>query len=66
MRADGSARSPLGKSIRDEASPAVSPDGRFVAYVAREGEQDRLFLRRMDGSGDRVLPVDGSFGFPTW
>jgi Tol biopolymer transport system component len=66
MRADGSGRAPLGRSTRDEVSPAVSPDGRFVVYVAREGGQDRMFIRRMDGSGDRVLPADGSFENPVW
>lgn len=66
MRPDASARRPMGVSVRDELSPAVSPDGGFVAYVARDGELDRMFLKRLDGSGDRMLLADGSFGFPVW
>jgi Tol biopolymer transport system component len=66
MRPDASARQPMGDTIRNEVSPAVSPDGRFVAYVARDGELDRMFLKRIDGSGDRMLLADGSFQFPVW
>jgi Tol biopolymer transport system component len=66
MRPDGSGRTPLGKGAHDERSPAVSPDGRFVAFIAEESGLDRLFVRRMDGSGDRILLGDGAVAWPVW
>ncbi|MGH0035265.1 MAG: TolB family protein [Myxococcota bacterium] len=66
IRPDGAGRAPVGKGARDETMPAVSPDGRHVAYVTEEGEFDRLFVRRIDGSGDRVLLDDGSVAWPVW
>ena len=53
MRLDGSARAPIGRGVREELNPAISPDGRFVAYVAAETEFRRqLYLRRFDGLGE--------------
>ncbi|MDE0886316.1 MAG: hypothetical protein OSB70_12385 [Myxococcota bacterium] len=66
MRPDGSARKALGKSVLSARSPAVSPDGKHVAYVSNEGGLDRLYVRRMDGSGDRILLGEGSVAFPAW
>ena len=66
MRPDASARRPLGSSVRDELSPAVSPGGDFVAYIGREGELDRIFVRRLDGTGERVVYADGAFAYPVW
>lgn len=66
MRADGSGRAALGRTIRDERWPAVSPDGRHVVYVSNEAGYDQLYIRRMDGSGDRILLEDGSAAFPVW
>ncbi len=66
MRADGSARSSLGDGSLDARWPAVSPDGRHVAYISNEDGIDRLYLRRMDGSGDRILLPTGGAAFPVW
>jgi len=66
MRPDGSARSPISAGIRDEMMPSVSPDGRFVVYVREETGHDRLFVRRMDGTGDRILLDAGAFFAPVW
>ena len=66
MRADGSARSPIAAGIRDEKMPSVSPDGRFVVYVRESTGLDRLFVRRMDGTGDRILLDEGAVFAPVW
>ncbi|MEE2664525.1 MAG: hypothetical protein VX681_10450 [Myxococcota bacterium] len=66
MRAEGGGRLPIGRGVRDEIEPAVSPDGSLVAYVALEGGLHRLFIRRIDGSGDRLLLPDGAFARPVW
>ncbi len=66
MRPDGSGRTPIGAGSRDELSPAVSPDGRFIAYIAKEGGTNSLFVRRLDGSGDRLLLRDGAADWPVW
>jgi hypothetical protein len=67
MRVDGSGRSPLGREgIRDERWPAVSPDGGYVVYVGESEGLDRLFIRRFDGTGDRILLNDGGIAQPIW
>jgi Tol biopolymer transport system component len=67
MRPDGSGRTGLGASKRDEFEPAVSPDGKYVAYIGREvSDVDRLYVRRMDGSGDRILLRSGGAASPAW
>jgi Tol biopolymer transport system component len=66
MRPDGSARSPVTSGIRDEKMPAVSPDGRFVVYVRETTGIERLFVRRLDGSGDRNLLDEGAVFAPVW
>jgi Tol biopolymer transport system component len=67
MRPDGTARAPIGRGVREESSPAVSPDGRFVAFVAAEQAFRRqLYLRRFDGSGERILFADGDADYPVW
>ncbi len=66
MRPDGAARKPLGESTLSARWPAISPDGQHVAYISNEDGIDRLYLRRMDGSGDRILLSDGGAAFPVW
>ena len=66
MREDGSGKTPLGVSTFEEHAPAVSPDGRFVVYMAEEDLKQRLRIRRMDGAGDRPLVLDGDGFSPVW
>ncbi len=66
IRPDGSARSALGVPTRDERNPAVSPDGRHLVYVSEEAGISRLYVRRFDGSGDRILLEQGGAAFPVW
>lgn len=66
MRPDGSARTALGVGIRDETMPSVSPDGRFVVYVREVRGLEQLFVRRIDGSGSRILLDVGAAFAPAW
>jgi TolB protein len=66
MRPDGSARAPLGTAVRDEKTPSTSPDGRFVVFVGESMGLDRLFVKRIDGSGNRILLDVGSAFAPVW
>ncbi|MAI77866.1 MAG: hypothetical protein CL917_02895 [Deltaproteobacteria bacterium] len=66
VRPDGSGRSLLGKSHLNARWPTVSPDGRHVAYISNADGMDRLYVRRFDGTGDRILLEAGSVAFPVW
>jgi Tol biopolymer transport system component len=66
VRPDGSGKHPIGSSARDERDPTVSPDGRFIVFVAEDGERQRLMVRPLDGSGDRPLLKSGDGLMPVW
>lgn len=66
IRPDGSGRKAIGSSSLDELQPTFSPDGRLVVYVADDGFHKRIYVRRFDGSGDRVLLRNGGGEFPVW
>jgi hypothetical protein len=66
MRADGSGRSPVGRGVLDESTPSCSPDGGMVVYGASEDYFETLYVRRFDGSGDRILYADSSATQPVW
>jgi len=67
VRPDGRGRALLGRGARAESWPAPSPDGAHVVYVAAEEPPRRhLYVRRFDGSGDRILFADGDAEFPVW
>lgn len=67
VRLDGSGRFSLGLSALDELDPSFSPDGRLVAYVGVDAALGRaLYLRRADGSGDRLLFDVGDALTPVW
>ena len=56
-----------------DGAPAVSPDGRLIAYIGidddgRAARDLKLSVMNIDGSGKRVLTanLDRSVGSPTW
>ncbi|MBS0393757.1 MAG: S9 family peptidase [Proteobacteria bacterium] len=70
--ADGAARALTTRQGPDE-SPAVSPDGRHIAYTGYDDEHlayqvTKLYLMNRDGSGVRVLTptLDRDVGAPVW
>ncbi len=49
------------------ASPSLSPDGRFVAFISRPARSfEKVFVAATDGSGWRPLTAEGRCLFPTW
>lgn len=66
MRPDGTGKQPTGRSAFEEHMPAVSPDGRFVAFVGREAERDYLMVREIGGTVHRRLLDDGTGMMPVW
>jgi hypothetical protein len=71
VRADGTGRAPIGRSQGQESWPSASPDAEFVVYIGTERADEetlrhRLLLRRFDGSGSRVLFLDGEAEYPVW
>jgi Tol biopolymer transport system component len=49
-----------------EQRPAISPDGRLVVYVSELAHRQQLYLRRFDGTGDRILFANGDGANPVW
>jgi hypothetical protein len=66
VRPDGTGRAPVGENVLEEHQPAFSPDGRLALVVVHAGSARRLNVRRLDGSGDRILFDDGDAEFPVW
>jgi len=66
VRSDGTGRSPIGRGVLDETAPTCSPDGRLVVYSVTEEHRERLYVKRFDGSGDRILYADSSASHPVW
>lgn len=66
IRPDGSGRARIGLGSLDELQAVFSPDGALLLYVGDEGIDQNLYLRRFDGTGDRVWFEDGGYQDPVW
>jgi len=64
---EGAAPLPLAASPANEAWPAVSPDGRWIAYTSNETGTWSVFVRAWpDTGGVRQIPYERSAGHPRW
>jgi Tol biopolymer transport system component len=61
-------RPPRAIGQREPESPygSFSPDGQWIAFVAREGDARRLFVQRKTGQGTRVAVTAASGTYPRW
>ncbi len=51
---------------REEWSPAISPDGKQIAYVARDHEMNRIYKTDINGADVIALTALGYHGRPAW
>jgi TolB protein len=58
--------SALGNNLTNVYDPAWSPDGKWIVYAAREGDQTHLWVIRPDGTGRQRLVSDGRNRGPVW
>ena len=57
---------PLLRTPADEVAPALSPDGRWLAYVSNESGRAEVYVRSFPGmTGRRQISVDGGTE-PAW
>lgn len=67
MRPDGSAKTPLFEMPGREKHPAVSPNGRFLAFAGdRSGQFDLYVMELPGGAPRRVTSLVGDESEPTW
>jgi Tol biopolymer transport system component len=64
INADGTELTRLTRSPWPEFDPALSPDGRLIAYRSEPHGHPELWVMNADGSRQHRLTRDG--GFPTW
>ena len=53
-------------SIHNESQPAVSPDGRWLAYVSDESGRDQVYVRPFRRTGGRVQVSVAGGRAPVW
>lgn len=68
LEIEGGAVLPLTPELNAVGSPAISPDGRRVAYVASDGEEDALFVVDARGGSAPVKLAQGADFYmdPVW
>ena len=57
---------PLVATPFDEEAGALSPDGRWLAYVSDETGRPEIYVRPFAGSGGKVLVSEGGGAEPRW
>ena len=50
----------------NEYYPAISPDGRWLAYVSDESGQNEVYVRPLEGPGGKVLVSQSGGSEPVW
>jgi len=64
---DGTGRRRVGTNQQSEAAPAISPDGKRIAYAGMQNGAWGIYIMKADGTGASVLIQRSSFdGSPAW
>src|ERR671930_2603872 len=67
VAARGGPRHALTSAPEQEYQPALSPNGRRIAYIRDDGDDAQVWLMNADGSGQRQLTrSDGEKARPLW
>ena len=66
LNADGSPAEPVVTSPYEEHSPALSPDGRWLAYMSDETGLRQVYVRGLSRQGGRTLVSEGHGEEPVW
>src|SRR5205809_7842958 len=67
MNADGSGQRRVTRNPEYDGYPALSPDGRSIAFDSERQGKVALFVMDADGSGQRRLTQNlGTDGMPAW
>lgn len=67
-RLDGTEFQPVTENLVQAASPKLSPDGRSILVVHSDGENDALWLVKLDGEEPPLPLVEGAdfYNYPRW
>ncbi len=57
---------PLVATRFEDVNPAVSPDGRWVAFTSDQSGRNEVYVRPLVGEGDQVQISVGGGGEPVW
>jgi serine/threonine-protein kinase len=66
LHSDSSPPEPLVTSPYEEHSPAISRDGRWLAYMSDETGRRQVYVRTLRGEGGRTLVSQGAGEEPVW
>jgi Tol biopolymer transport system component len=66
LNADGGPPEPVVTSPYEEHSPALSPDGRLMAYMSDETGVRQVYVRGLSRQGGRILVSEGPGEEPVW
>ena len=62
----GESIAPVAATDANERSPAISPDGRWIAYVSDASRRDEVYVARLDRSGEAMQITNGGATEPVW
>jgi serine/threonine protein kinase/Tol biopolymer transport system component len=65
LAGDGKPR-PLEQSVYNERNARFAPDGRWIAFVSNESGTDEIYLRPLEGAGERIRVSSQGGARPRW